>query len=334
MLSKRLCLMSLFIAVLVACAPTARPIIPTDPPTATASLTPSPISSERVNRIPTLAPIFDPDDPNAPTATSLFGATRTPIPPDFPTATRAYNATTPRIDYFSSDPLSVAPGDEVTLYWSTRNVDAAVIYRVDQDGIRSQVYNVVPDGNLTIDTDLDERGSLRYVLSIGRGADAVEELLVILLECPNDWFFVPVPADCANDEAVSTQIIDMQMERGRFLYVESNNTIYALFNDGAGDQPAWLSFENRFDPDVHASREENAPPEWIQPLNELGYVWRGNGDVRNRLGLGLADAIQFEGFIQNSGRGNRELLYISGSNGVILQLEAGGDVWQIIGAPR
>lgn len=319
---------------LSACAPLAQPIIPTDPPTPTNTSTALPAGSANSSPIPTLTPFTVVQDPNAPTPTSLFGSTRTPVPDNFPTATRPFSANAPRIDFFTSDPLTIAPGGELVLFWSTRNVDAAVIYRVDRNGVRSQVYNVVPDGNLTINTSSSERGTLRYALTIGEGADIVEEVLVIPLECPDPWFFVPAPVDCAATEALSSRIVDIQMERGRMLFVQETNTIYALFNDGRDGAPGWLSFDNRFDPEIHPSRDENAPPEWIQPLDELGFVWRGDEDVRSRLGLGLSDGIEFEGLIQTSGAGNDEVTYISGSTGIVLQIEAGEDIWQIIGGPQ
>ncbi|MGB7338347.1 MAG: hypothetical protein WBC91_05580, partial [Phototrophicaceae bacterium] len=108
----------------------------------------------------------------------------------------------------------------------------------------------------------------------------------------------------------------------------------ALFNDGRAGAPGWLSYDNRFDPEIHPARDENAPPEWIQPLNELGFVWRGDEDVRSRLGLGLTDGLEFEGLIQTSGSGNDEVTYIAGATGIVLQIEAGEDVWQIIGGPQ
>jgi hypothetical protein len=319
---------------LTACAPTAQFIVPTDPATSTPTLSPSP-SRTGGAPLPSFTPASLVRDPNAPTPTSLFGATRTPLPADFPTPTRAFNPNAPRIDFFTSDPITAAPGGAVTLYWSTRNVDNAVIYVVDADGIRSQVYNVLPDGDRTINVAGSERGDLHFVLAVGDSGDYVEQELVIALECPDLWFFEPIPADCALSAAQPSTIFDMTMERGRMLYVVETNTVYALFNDGLANRPAWLSFDNRFNPEIHPAIDENAPIEWIQPRNELGYVWRTDEDVRSRLGLGLAEAIEFEGYTQLGSAGNgRETLYISGANGVVLQLLPNGEIWQIIGGPR
>lgn len=329
-------LILVFLALLLgACEASASYVVPTDLPTETATFTPSP-SRTPGSDIPTRQPtqvVQVAAATGGPSPTPLFGSTRTPVPDDFPTATRPYNPNAPRIEFFASDPLSIPPGQTVTLFWSSRGVDSAVIYRLDEDGIRSQAYNVEPDGNLPITTRSSERGELRFVLTIGEGADTVEETLTIPLECPVEWFFSPSPEDCASDIATETFIIDQQMERGRLLYIEASDSVYALFNDG--QPPGWLRFDNNYNPEIHPDRDPNAPLDFIQPLAQLGYVWRSDDDVRNRLGLGLADAATFEGFIQSApGNGSSETLYISGSNGVVLQLLPGGEIWQIIGGPQ
>jgi hypothetical protein len=125
----------------------------------------------------------------------------------------------------------------------------------------------------------------------------------------------------------------MTMERGRMVYILETDTIYTLFNDG--QQPGWLSFANRYDPTIHQPRDENAPPDWIQPLDQLGYVWRTNSEVRTRLGLGLQEAITIDGFLQTTpASGDREIIYLSGANGVVIQILPGNEIWQVIGAPQ
>lgn len=322
----------ILILILTACESGADILIPTEPPSPTITFTPEPSQTQGVNVPLTITPRPIVESTGGPSPTPLFGATRTSVPNDFPTPTRPFNPNAPRIDFFTSDPLSVAPGGEVTLFWSTRNVDSAVIYRLDRDGVRSQVYNISSDGNLAITTSRSERGTLRFVLAVGEGSDTVEQEISIALECPDLWFFSPAPQDCATGPAIPTRIVDMELERGRMLYIEESDTIYALFNDGLTERATWLSFENRFDPEIHPSRDENAPPEWIQPINELGFIWRGDSDVRNRLGLGLRESVEYEGLIQTApaSRG-QEVLYISSSTGVILQIIPGNEVWQIIG---
>jgi hypothetical protein len=322
----------ILIFILVACEASAEIVVPTEQPTASTTFTPAPSQTQGANVPPTITQRPFVESTGGPSPTPLFGSTRTSVSADFPTPTRPFNPNAPRIDFFTSDPLSVAPGAEVTLFWSTRNVDSAVIYRLDRDGVRSQVYNISSDGNLAITTSRSERGTLRFALAVGEGADYLEQEISIALECPDLWFFSPAPLDCATGPAIPTRIVDIELERGRMLYIEETDKIYALFNDGLTEQATWLSFDNRFDPELHPSRDENAPPEWIQPIDELGFVWRGDSDVRNRLGLGLRESVDYEGLIQTApaSRG-QEVLYISASTGVVLQIIPGNEVWQIIG---
>ena len=116
------------------------------------------------------------------------------------------------------------------------------------------------------------------------------------------------------------------------LFVQSRNIVYALFNDGS--QPAWLAVENRYDPAVHAESEPDfVPPDGlVQPIRELGLLWRANDLVRNRLGLGLQEPSTYQGFAQTaSGISTTDDLYLSSADGQVLLIAPGGDEWQIIG---
>jgi hypothetical protein len=319
------------IVLLSACEAGTALVIPTDPPTITPTFTPSasPTAGRDVTptRVPTQVAQIGGASP-----TPLLGATRTQLPANFPTATRPFNPNAPRIEFFTSDPLAVQPGSTITLFWSARGVDNAVIYRLDEDGSRTQAYNVAPDGNLPLNTRSTDRGDLRFLLTIGTGANYTEQEIVIPLQCPIEWFFSPPPEDCADGAPIETVIVDMTMQRGRMVYIQDTEDVYTLFNDG--QQPGWLRFDNRYNPGVHPSRDENAPPKMLQPLDQLGYVWRGDNDIRNRLRLGLQEAITIDGFVQTSTLRGQEIVYISGANGVVLQILPGNEIWQVIGGPR
>ncbi len=309
------------------CEASAQMVIPTALPTITATLTPSPTHTPARDVTPTQRPTSQ--RTAGPSPTPLFGATRTPVVAALITPTRILNPNAPRIEFFTSDVLAIAPGGTVTLYWSVRNVTTAVIYRLNRQGERTQAYNVPADGNLAINTRSSDRGQLDFVLTAGDGANIAEQLLTIPLQCPIAWFFSPSPEDCADAEPENTPLVEQPFERGRMIFAENRNLIYVLFNDGRS--PAWLTFENRYDPAIHPERDENAPPEFIQPLRELGLVWRGNDAVRTRLGLGAAEATRFDGFIQVltlvSGA---EELYLSSADGSVLQLLLDGELWQLI----
>ncbi|MCA9912610.1 MAG: hypothetical protein KC496_04660, partial [Anaerolineae bacterium] len=106
------CLLLVLLAfALSACEATANYVIPTEPPTVTETYTPSPSrtpGSDMPTRQPTQV-VVQAQVTGGPTPTPLFGATRTPVPEDFPTATRPFDPNAPRIEFFTSDPLSVQP---------------------------------------------------------------------------------------------------------------------------------------------------------------------------------------------------------------------------------
>jgi hypothetical protein len=244
------------------------------------------------------------------------------------------NPNAPRIEFFTSDTLAVAPGSPVNLYWSTRGTTGAVVYRLDDSGARNQLWNVAPDGSLTVPTRRSDRGEVRFVLSVGDGEQQVEQELIIPLSCPDPWFFLPAPPDCPEGPGQATTLIEEQFERGRMLYVENNDRVYALFNDGR--TPAWVGFDNRYDPSVHPESEPSfsPPPPLVQPLRILGFVWRGSDVVRNRLGLGLQPEFAYEGFIQTAAAPDgSDSLYVSSADGTVLLLLPGGVAWQIITPP-
>lgn len=317
-----------------ACGAAAVPVIPTAQPTPTVTYTPTLTRTPGMGATPTVAPTRPAMTiTGGPSPTPLFGPTSTAAAFE-PTSTRPPNPNDPRIEFFTSDVLAAAPGEEITLFWSTRGASGATIYRLDDDGLRSQLWNVPPDGRLTVQTRRRDRDVVNFILSVGEGSRQVEQLLSLPLSCPDAWFFAPPPEACPDRIPVETTIIEQEFERGRMIYLFETDRIYALFNDGF--EPAWVAFENRFDPTIHPDSEPGfTPPEnFVQPIRRLGFVWRGSDLVRNRLGLGLAPEVSYDGFIQAATTAEgAENLFVSSFNGQVLQLVPGGDSWQIITPP-
>ncbi len=313
-----------------ACSATAQQIIPTDLPTATASYTPSPTHTPARNITPTRRPTQVAQVIDGASPTPLLGSTRTPAP-DEPTSTRVSNPNAARIEFFTSDVLEVQPGGGVTLFWSARNVDSAVIYRLNPDETRQQVWNVPPDSSLNIQTRSSDRGQLSFMLAVGEAETYNEARLTIPIRCPIQWFFTPPPNECPAQEAVDTTIIEQPFERGRMVYIADRTQIYVLFNDG--NNPAWLSFNSQYNSEIHPESEANfvPPPGLFQPLRELGFLWRSNETVRNRLGLGTSEAKNFQGFYQTAPSSNeREDLYLTAGDNTILNIIPGGQIWQFV----
>ncbi|MBC8100329.1 MAG: hypothetical protein H7Y11_12865 [Armatimonadetes bacterium] len=273
-----------------------------------------------------------------PSPTPLFGAASTAIGAPA-TIARVDNPNAPRIEFFTTDAESVAPGSDVTLFWSTRNVEGAVIYRLNQNRERTLTYNIPPDGSEGVRVGENERGRVDFVLVVGKGAQAVEQTLSIAILCPVAWFFQPAPQACPSGEAQPTAIITQDFERGRMLYIGERDRVYVLFNDERA--PAWIDFANLYDPAIHPERDESfelalARTGLYQPAATLGFVWRGNDTVRNRLGVGVNPEAQFEGTVQRAptvgadGDDGADSLYITTGTGTVLELLPGGESWRII----
>ncbi len=315
------------------CGATAVQIVPTARPTATPSPTGAPTRTPARNVTPTISPTSPPmTATGGPSPTPLFGPTETAVTAQ-PGDDTSLNPNAPRIEFFTSDAVAAAPGSTVTLYWSTRGARDAVIYQLVR-GVRNRLWNVGPDGSLPVQTNRSDRGSVDFVLSVGTGAQYVEQTLSVPLACPDVWFFQPPPEACPTALGQETQLIEEPFERGRMLYVATSNQVYALFNDGLA--PAWLVLENRFDPAVHpeSDPEFSPPPGYYQPLRRLGFVWRGNDTVRNRLGLATQPEASYSGFTQSSlTPDGARTLYISSADGSVLQLLPQGASWQIITSP-
>jgi hypothetical protein len=318
---------------LTACGATVQQVIPTERPTSTITMTATASRTPGFNATPTAAPTSDSLTVTVgPSPTSIFGATSTRVALA-ETPTRVPNPNAPRIEFFTTNVLAISPGDTLTLFWSIRGTTGATIYRVNADGTRGNLWNVPPDGNLAVPTRRADRGEVSFLLSVGTGDLAAEQMLTVPVACPDAWFFQPAPEACPAGPSEPSPLIEQTFERGRMVYVQSRDRVYALFNDGL--EPAWVAFDNRFVPGQDPELEESfvPPPGLFQPLRILGFVWRGSDLVRNRLGLGVQEELSYEGFIQTVQTANGgEDLYLNSADGSVLQLLPEGAGWQIITA--
>ena len=335
-LVRRLILVFLAALVLAACEPGAVPVIPTERPTASPTIESSATATPDATEAPTSTPTAAVT--GGPTPTSLLGPTRTPDMTAQFQATRPANPNAPYIEFFRASPATANPGGSFDLFWSSRNVPQAVIYRLDAAGQRTLVYNVEPFGRQSITLGARERVQVVYELVIGEGANEVTQRLIVPLACPIAWFFSPAPDSCPIGDAEPTNIVEQTFERGRMLYIASENRIYVLYNDGT--TPAWSSHEDRYRPGVDPERDENfdrafAGTGFVQPVGRLGFLWRGLDSVRNRLGSGTAPELSFEGFYQEAPTrdpafAGRNDAFITSSDGTVIQLLPAGSQWQIM----
>lgn len=321
---------------LVGCGAQAAPTIATYPPTATPAPTVTPLPAATViaasaanvtaTPVPTRRTLTATPGPSP---TSLIAPSLSPAPAT-QTATRAPTRVGLLIDYFTTDAEFVTPGENLTLFWGARGASEARIFRVDEDDNRLARWDVAPTGQLTVSTASDDRDVARFVLEAVAGDVIAAESLVIPLRCPEGWFFDPAPDACpAAPVQLSTQA-EQTFERGRMIWVEAQDRIYVVFEDGL--VPEWAQYPDEYGDGVPDRDNTLVPPPGLQqPIRGFGLVWRSNPRVRERLGWAISPEVAYDGAFQiDSTELTIATQYFRMRDGGILALDALDDTWTVI----
>jgi hypothetical protein len=324
----------LVVGVLAGCGGNMQPPLVPVAATETATLPPLPTQTRiAVVSSPTPAPLItvQPVTPSpGPSPTSPLAATPTPAPATL-TATRVPTLAGVSIEYFTTDVESVKPGENVTLFWSVRGADAVKVYRVDADGERLWRWDVNKNGQITVSTRTGDRDVARFLLSAEvAGAEAVQQPLLIPLLCPETWFFDPAPDACpAAPPQISIQA-EQTFERGRMIWVETQDRIYVLFEDG--NAPQWAQYPDNFNEGDPERDEALIPPSGLlQPVRGFGLIWRSNPRVQERLGWASSTEVGFEGMLQSdSAEPSVATLYMRSRAGDIVALNAFTSEWEAL----
>lgn len=319
---------------LAACGGNAQPSVVPLPPTETATLPPIPTASRvAVVSSPTPAPVITlpPVTPSpGPSPTNPLASTPTPAPATL-TATWVPTLAGVSVEYFTTDVESVKPGENVTLYWSVRGADAVRIYRVDEADERLWRWDVNTSGQITVSTRSGDRDVARFLISAETaGAAAAEQPLLIPLLCPEVWFFDPAPDACpAAPPQLSIQA-EQTFERGRMIWVEAQDRIYVIFEDG--NTPQWAQYPDNFAEGDPERDDALIPPAGLtQPVRGFGLIWRSNLRVQERLGWAASPEVGFEGLLQSdSAEPSVATLYLRAREGDILALNAFTSEWELL----
>jgi hypothetical protein len=324
--------------ILAACGGNAQPSIVVFQPSMTPTTTEMPTSTPAPGQpffeptVTVLPPTRAPTTPTpGPSPTQPVAPTRSLAPATL-TATSAPTLAGMSVEYFTTDSEFVKPGDNVTLFWSVRGARTAQIYRVNDQDERIWRWDVNTAGTITVATRPEDRDVARFLLVGEADGVEVEQPLLIPMDCPEVWFFDPPPDSCpGGPPQISTQA-EQTFERGRMIWVDAQDRIYVIFDDGA--TPTWAQYPDNFtegDPDL----DENliAPPGLQQPVRGFGLVWRSNPRVQDRLGWATTPEVAFEGMFQAD---NIEFsvatLYLRTRDGGIVGLDALNDEWTILPA--
>lgn len=319
---------------LAACGGNAQPDIVTLPPAATPTdiSTPTVLVNAGLASVATATPLptRPPTTPTpGPSPTNPLAPTHSPAPAT-ETATRAPTRSSVSIEYFTTNSETVKPGDNVTLFWGVRGASTARIFRVDEDGERIWRWDVNASGQLTVGTRAQDRDVARFLLEVDAGDGTVEQPLLIPLNCPETWFFDPAPEACPAGPPQVTMQAEQTFERGRMIWVEAQDRIYVIFEDGAS--PTWALYPDNFE-EGDPERDDSivSPSGMQQPVRGFGLVWRSNQRVRDRLGWAVSPEVAFEGMFQaDAGDLSVATLYLRMRDGGIIALDALTDEWEVL----
>ena len=82
----------------------------------------------------------------------------------------------------------------------------------------------------------------------------------------------------------SSQAADQPFEQGRMIWVEQQDSIYVIYNDGS-----WERYPDAFEEGMAERDPAISPPGGkLQPERGFGKVWREQPEVRARIGWALA----------------------------------------------
>ena len=243
---------------------------PTVEPTTTATITPT------ATRLPTLRPTAK---PIVPTATS------TPQPQG------------PTILEYSVEPLEVDPGDVVTLRWSVTDADSIDIYQHVPDTLPSyNTVNLSASGQLTQTIRDRQRLWQAFELSASNELGVVTQTIAVTVRCPYAYFFSPLPVEdqsdwsCPDGEPIATAAAEQIFEDGRMIWLQTDDRIYAFFDDGTYQtfDDTWVAGQPDAVPGL------TPPAGRYMPVRGFGKVWSGDANVRSRLGWALGEEQGFE----------------------------------------
>lgn len=82
----------------------------------------------------------------------------------------------------------------------------------------------------------------------------------------------------------SSQAAEQSFEQGRMIWVQQQDSIYVIYNDGS-----WERYADAFEEGMAESDPAISPPDGkLQPMRGFGKVWREQPQVRERIGWALA----------------------------------------------
>jgi hypothetical protein len=253
------------------------------------------------------------------------GGATTPTPSATPTGEPGVG---PTINYFRADVEEADPGDTITLEWETEDAASVTLYHLMPTGQFGSYWRVELSGSFTYEIDAGERNSTGFVLFARDDEDHItQQTLFVSLRCPDTWFFTPAPDSCPAGPAIVSTGAEEHFEGGTMIWVEGQDLIYVLFDDG--QSPQWSAYGDEWDAGEPEDDPGLTPPAGLyQPIRGFGLVWREKSGVRDRLGWAVDDEVGFITAVQGTSRPKYNDTFIRALDGKVWKLLPWSSGWE------
>lgn len=225
----------------------------------------------------------------------------------------------PVINNFQANVTTADPGDTIELRWETSNAVTVTLYHLMPTGQFGSFWHVSPTGMMTYTISPLARNHSDFALfASNAGGQWTQASVQIMLVCPDVWFFNPAPQSCPATAAETGPGAEQLFEHGRMLWVESQDLIYVLFDDGQTHR--WYPYLDVWEEGMLEIDPTIVPPAgYYQPSRGFGLVWREQPYVRERLGWAVEVESGYETAVQRTSNHYSDT-YIRAADGHVWRL--------------
>jgi hypothetical protein len=244
----------------------------------------------------------------------------------------APTTTGPQVLSFTVETADNDPGKTIIFSWQSSGGQSARIYNGAESTLQTPVFWDVPvNGTLTVDILDPARSNPVFELFVYADVDLTiydTALLEIEWPCATAYFFDSIPVICP-EPAVFTTAVEQRFENGRMILLQELDWIYVLYDEvtiyggpGGRGNLQWERYDDEWTGTGPGVDLATAPPAgYFAPTDNLGYLWRENDKVREKLGWALAPEVTFEGAWQEQVSENAN--HPAGSTDIFIQLQDG-----------
>lgn len=249
--------------------------------------------------------------------------------------TSAEDAPTPPgqlIESFAATSDVIGPDGDIVLTWSAAGDSAELCYPYPNGGPVCNSVTLVGTETLNFGDALRSVQSIEFTLTVRSGTDSEQAVVLVMVTCPDVWFFEPAPSGCPVSAGVSTTAAVQYFEHGFMIWLDRLELIYVFHQDPATDKviDTYFTFTDPWESGMPEDDPTISPPDgFYQPKRGFGMVWRGeiadetyDEQVRGLLGWATGPEYAYEAYYQGNTVGSYPSAYILGPDGEIIVVGA------------